>query len=73
MSKKVHYRDGCPWADGELQMADTRQTTKWEEVTCKHCLRTRSTRAALRGIALKIVSDQSFADTMREMLSIRRK
>lgn len=40
--KKVHYRDGCAWASGDLQMADTAQTTNWDEVTCWHCLRKRS-------------------------------
>jgi len=37
MAKTVHYVDGCAWADGSVQMADTRQTKDWKKVTCKHC------------------------------------
>lgn len=42
MSKKrmtVHYRYGCPWADGQLQMSDTVSVLDWYQVTCGHCLR----------------------------------
>ena len=42
MNKKIHYIDGCPWADGSVQMADTNQTKDWERVTCKHCLKNRA-------------------------------
>ena len=66
MRKTIHYRDGCPWADGELQMSDTRQTTNWKEVTCKHCLRSRTQRAAdgayvrviyIREVATRLILD----------------
>lgn len=39
MRKTVHYVDGCPWADGHIHSADTRQTRDWAQVTCKHCKR----------------------------------
>ena len=41
--RKVHYYHGCPWADGELQSADTNQTDNWDEVTCFQCLRLKAT------------------------------
>ena len=37
MSKTVHYINGCAWANGQLQLADTNQTDDWSKVTCKHC------------------------------------
>jgi hypothetical protein len=38
MAKTIHFVYGCPWADGEIQMADTDQRCSWLNVTCKHCL-----------------------------------
>jgi len=38
MNNTVHYINGCAWASGDIQMADTNQTENWKEVTCKHCL-----------------------------------
>ncbi len=35
----VHYRDGCPWASGELQCGDTDARETWKGVNCGHCLR----------------------------------
>ena len=37
--KTKHHKNGCPWASGDLQSADTEQVTDWKKVTCKHCLR----------------------------------
>lgn len=39
MSKTIHFYHGCPWANGEIQQADTEQVTDWNKVTCKHCIR----------------------------------
>lgn len=33
-----HYIFGCPWASGDIQMADTYQCYDWDEVNCKRCL-----------------------------------
>ena len=41
MSNTVHYINGCAWASGDIQMADTNQTENWNEVTCRHCLNKR--------------------------------
>lgn len=35
--KTVHKTNGCAWANGQLQLADTIQTDDWRKVTCKHC------------------------------------
>jgi hypothetical protein len=37
MSKKVHFYHGCPWASGDIQMADTNQQYSWDGVTCFKC------------------------------------
>ena len=37
--RTVHYVNGCAWASGDLQSADTDQTDDLSKVTCKHCLR----------------------------------
>ena len=36
--KKIHFYHGCPWANGEIQQADTDQRYDWREVNCFHCL-----------------------------------
>lgn len=36
----AHFRNGCPWASGDLYGGfDTNQVWDWSKVTCKHCLR----------------------------------
>lgn len=39
----VHYTQGCPWANGEIQCRDTDQTDNWDKVTCKKCLANKET------------------------------
>lgn len=38
MSNTIHYVNGCVWASGDIQQADTDTTFDWKLVTCKHCL-----------------------------------
>jgi len=52
MSNTVHYADGCVWASGDIQQADTDTTFDWKKVTCKHCLNKK------RGT--KVMSDEAY-------------
>jgi len=64
---KTHYLDGCPWANGEIQQADTDQTTDWRRVTCGHCLK-KKPRAARRVDATIQPSPRSRGQAEREQL-----
>jgi hypothetical protein len=54
--KTVHYLNGCAYASGELQQADTDQTTDWKRVDCRRCLRKRPRRRRGR-IEYRVVPD----------------
>jgi hypothetical protein len=38
-----HFLYGCPWASGDLQLADTDQRYTWTNVTCKQCWKLKKT------------------------------